>query len=102
MAIETDADVVADQRGRGGRAVGVVLADGRELRADLIVSNVNPKLLYTRLVAPEHLDDDIARADRPLPLRLGDLPDERRAVRAAGLHRGAGHRNCSRITRAAS
>ena len=33
-----------------GRAVGVVLADGRSLRASAVVSNVNPRLLYERLV----------------------------------------------------
>ncbi|CAL79313.1 Putative phytoene dehydrogenase family protein [Bradyrhizobium sp. ORS 278] len=32
------------------RAVGVVLEDGRALRARFVVANVNPKLLYTRLV----------------------------------------------------
>ncbi|MDH5834323.1 phytoene desaturase family protein [Luteimonas kalidii] len=46
---------------RDGRAVGVALADGRELHAKTIVSNLNPKLLYTRLVAREHLDDDTAQ-----------------------------------------
>ena len=43
-----------------GRAVGVALADGRELRARCIVSNVNPKLLYTKLIARSDLDDDTA------------------------------------------
>jgi len=33
-----------------GRASGVSLEDGRTIVADLVVSNVNPKLLYTRLV----------------------------------------------------
>ena len=32
------------------RAVGVVLEDGRTIRARYVVANVNPKLLYTRLV----------------------------------------------------
>lgn len=32
------------------RAAGVVLEDGRSIRADYVASNVNPKLLYTRLV----------------------------------------------------
>ena len=43
-----------------GRARGVALADGRELRAGVVVSNLNPKLLYQRLVAPAHLDEDTA------------------------------------------
>jgi phytoene dehydrogenase-like protein len=32
------------------RAVGVILDDGRSIRARYVVSSVNPKLLYTRLV----------------------------------------------------
>ena len=44
----------------GGRAVGVALADGEELRARRIVANVNPKLLYTRLMDPGVLPDETA------------------------------------------
>jgi phytoene dehydrogenase-like protein len=45
----------------GGRAVGVLLDNGATVRAKYVVSGVNPKLLYTRLVppgalAPEFLD----------------------------------------------
>ena len=36
----------------GGRAVGVVGEDGKSLRARAIVANVNPKLLYERLLDP--------------------------------------------------
>ncbi|HUL63733.1 MAG TPA: NAD(P)/FAD-dependent oxidoreductase [Burkholderiaceae bacterium] len=35
-----------------GRAVGVMLEDGRELRARAVAANVNPKLLYQSLVDP--------------------------------------------------
>jgi phytoene dehydrogenase-like protein len=38
-----------------GRAVGVVLEDGVTVRASYVVSGVNPKLLYTRLVPAEAL-----------------------------------------------
>ena len=43
------------------RAVGVILDNGNTIRAKYVASNVNPKLLYTRLVpanalAPEFLD----------------------------------------------
>jgi phytoene dehydrogenase-like protein len=38
-----------------GRAVGVVLEDGETVRASYVVSGVNPKLLYTRLVPAEAL-----------------------------------------------
>src|SRR3569833_1588788 len=37
------------------RAAGIVLEDGRQSRARYVVSNVNPKLLYSRLVPPEAL-----------------------------------------------
>jgi phytoene dehydrogenase-like protein len=57
VAIDTDSEV-AQVSVTDGRAHGVLLADGRELDADLVVANVNPKLLYTRLVEQQHLDDD--------------------------------------------
>ena len=41
-----------------GRATGVELASGETVAARRIVANVNPKLLFERLVAPEHLDAD--------------------------------------------
>ncbi len=47
------AKVVADVRG----VQGVQLADGRVLDARCVVSGVNPKLLYTRLV-PHHVLDE--------------------------------------------
>jgi phytoene dehydrogenase-like protein len=37
------------------RAVGIVLEDGRSIRAKYVVANVNPKLLYTHLVPSEAL-----------------------------------------------
>jgi phytoene dehydrogenase-like protein len=48
-AIETGAGVreVIVER---DRAVGVILDDGESIRAKYVVSNVNPKLLYTRLL----------------------------------------------------
>ncbi len=39
------------------RAVGVVLEDGRAIRARYVVANVNPKLLYTRLVPGDALPE---------------------------------------------
>lgn len=41
-----------------GRASGVVLADGTIIRADVVAANVNPKLLYSRLVPQDALDGD--------------------------------------------
>ncbi|BBB98199.1 MULTISPECIES: phytoene desaturase family protein [Bradyrhizobium] len=49
VEIETDAavrEVIVEKE----RAVGVILDNGKTVRAKYIVSNVNPKLLYTRLV----------------------------------------------------
>ncbi len=42
----------------GRRATGVELDGGEVLRARRVIANVNPKLLFERLVAPEHLDAD--------------------------------------------
>ncbi|MCC4620440.1 NAD(P)/FAD-dependent oxidoreductase [Xanthomonas cassavae CFBP 4642] len=41
-----------------GRAVGVVTADGQNIRAACVVANVNPKLLYQRLMRTEDVPDD--------------------------------------------
>ena len=38
----------------GGRAIGVRLVGGSELRADLVVSNADPGVTWGRLVAAEH------------------------------------------------
>ena len=83
VVVDTDAAVervLVD----GGKAVGVRLRDGRELRAATVVSNVNPKLLYQQLVAREDLDVDVAeRIDRyrcgsgtfRMNVALSELPD---------------------------
>jgi len=54
VEIETNAGV-REVIVEGGRAVGVTLDDGRSLRARYVAANVNPKLLYTRLLAPDAL-----------------------------------------------
>ena len=46
--------------GEKGRAVGVDLEDGRTLRAKQIVSNLNPKLLYGKLVPQTELPKEFA------------------------------------------
>lgn len=38
---------------QGQRAVGVTLADGRTIEADLVVSNADPTYLYRRMVPPK-------------------------------------------------
>jgi phytoene dehydrogenase-like protein len=62
--------------------------DGREIEARCVASSLNPKLLYQRLIAPEHLDEDtrerIARyrcgsATFRMNVALSELPDFRAA-----------------------
>jgi phytoene dehydrogenase-like protein len=43
-----------------GRAAGVALEDGDVVAARRVVANVNPKLLFERLVPSEHIDADFA------------------------------------------
>ena len=43
---------------KAGRAAGVELVDGEVIEAKRVVANVNPKLLFNQLVAPEHIDAD--------------------------------------------
>ncbi len=49
---------------QGGRATGVRLGNGEQVEAPLVVSNLNPKLLFQRLVDPAMLDDDFLRRIR--------------------------------------
>ncbi len=55
--IETDAEVreIIIER---DRAAGVVLADGRALRAAAVVAGVDPKRLYLGLIAPDALPEN--------------------------------------------
>jgi phytoene dehydrogenase-like protein len=41
-----------------GRAVGVLTESGETLRANAVISNLNPRLLYTRLIDPAALPAD--------------------------------------------
>ena len=43
----------------GGRAVGVLTEGGETLRAAAVISNLNPKLLYTRMFAPGTLPAEV-------------------------------------------
>jgi phytoene dehydrogenase-like protein len=83
VRIDTDAEV-AQVLVKGGRAVGVALADGTEIAASMVASNVNPKLLYQRLVPQSALDEDTkSRIDRyrcgsatfRMNVALSELPD---------------------------
>ena len=43
------------------RAIGVALESGEVIRARRVIANVNPKLLFQRLVAAEHVDADFGQ-----------------------------------------
>jgi phytoene dehydrogenase-like protein len=45
-------------------ACGVVLADGRVIRGQVVAANVNPRLLYTTMVAESALSADVLRRMR--------------------------------------
>ena len=67
-----------------GRALGVVTESGEALRAPIVVSNLNPKLLFTRLVNEAVLPADFLRRIRNwrcgsgtfrMNVALAELPD---------------------------
>ena len=68
-----------------GRAVGVATEKGESFRARAVVSNLNPKLLFTRLVAQDLLPADFRERMCTLSLRLGHVPHECRAVGIAEI-----------------
>lgn len=81
--IRTDA-AVREVIVEGGRAVGVVTEAGDIIRAGCIVSNLNPKLLYGKLVDPAALPQDFReRMERfkcgsatfRMNVALSELPD---------------------------
>jgi phytoene dehydrogenase-like protein len=69
---------------RGGRASGIVLADGSEVAARAVIGNLNPKLLYLDLVDAQDLDPDFvarmqgwrcASGSFRMNVALTELPD---------------------------
>ncbi len=42
-----------------GRAVGVELADGEQLRAEYVISNADPEVTFGKLIGREHLSDGL-------------------------------------------
>jgi len=81
--IRTDA-AVREVIVEGGRAVGVVTEAGEAIRAGCVVSNLNPKLLFGKLVDPAALPADFReRMDRfkcgsatfRMNVALSELPD---------------------------
>jgi phytoene dehydrogenase-like protein len=83
-----------------GRATGVVTAKGERLDARVIVSNLNPRLLYTRLVDPAALPEDFLRRMQAwrcgsgtfrMNVALSELPDFTCLPgREAAEHHGSG------------
>ena len=47
---------------KAGRAVGVVLADGTEFHSDVVVSALDPRQTFTKLVDPRELPDDLVES----------------------------------------
>lgn len=60
VEITTDA-AVNEVLIKNGKAYGVRLEGGEEINARLVASNLNPRLLYGKMVADEHLPDDFSR-----------------------------------------
>src|SRR5687767_2406473 len=60
---------VARVRLENGRATGVVLENGDELRASVVVSNADPRRTFMQLVGEAHLPDEFAQAIRNFKFR---------------------------------
>jgi phytoene dehydrogenase-like protein len=54
---------------RHGRATGVVLADGEEIAASVVVSNLDVKRTFLETVAPEHLPPEFLEQVRRFKIR---------------------------------
>jgi phytoene dehydrogenase-like protein len=99
VQITVDAPV-ARVRVEGGSAVGVELESGVVLHARAVASNVNPKLLYQRLLPPTDLPAEFVEAigrykcgsgSFRMNVALSELPDFRAAPGArAQPHHGSG------------
>ncbi len=54
---------------RNGRATGVVLENGDEFRAKIVVSGLDPHQTFLRLVDPDELPDDLVQSIRNFRIR---------------------------------
>jgi phytoene dehydrogenase-like protein len=54
---------------RGGRAAGVVLESGEEIRAPVVVSNLDVRRTFLETVAPEHLPPEFVEQVRRFKIR---------------------------------
>jgi phytoene dehydrogenase-like protein len=75
---------VAQVRIENGRARGVVLESGEEIRAEVVVSGADPRRTFMQLVGEKHLPGDFAESIKRFKFRgssakvnlaLGELPD---------------------------
>jgi phytoene dehydrogenase-like protein len=82
----------------GGRATGVVLATGEEIRAPIVVSGLDPRRTFLELVDPKELPDDLVTAVRRFKFRgssgkvnlaLSELPNFTCLPGIGPHHRGA-------------
>lgn len=89
---------VAEVMIESDRARGVVLDSGERIHARRVVSNLHPKLLFGKLIAPEYLDEDFnARIKQyksgsgtlRMNVALSELPDFT-CLPGSGAHHGAG------------
>ncbi len=81
-----------------GRATGVALASGEEIRAGLVISNADPRRTFLDLVGEKHLPAEFAAAihrfrfrgaSAKVNLALGELPDFTCLPGRGAHHRGA-------------
>jgi len=54
---------------RNGRAKGVALKDGTEYRADIVVSNLDPKRTFLDITNPKDLPEDVLKKARNFKIR---------------------------------
>jgi len=97
VEIETSA-AVARVETRDGAARGVTLSDGRTFEADIVVGNLNPKLLYLEMVDPAALPGEFvarmrgwkcASASFRMNVALSSLP-RFACLPEAGVHHASG------------
>lgn len=98
--IRTSADVARILM-HNGRATGVVLADGEEIHASIVASNLTPHLTFLQLLDPRQLPSDLVASigayrsegtSCKINLALNGLPDFRALPGAPGpQHRATMH-----------
>jgi phytoene dehydrogenase-like protein len=91
---------------RDGRACGVVLDNGDEFQADIVASNLDPKVTFLKLVDAAHLDADfrasiehfrVEGTSLKMNLALDELPEFTALPGAPGPQHGATMHICPSI-----